>query len=88
MACVLVSFIFRASSVPLDTDAVTDCMNKSLTADTDREYWAYAETGAFRHHGCKCRMGVHDEPTWYFSFMGRKEDMMRFTGSHKRKRED
>lgn len=59
-----------------------------MTADTDREYWSYAERGTFKYFGCKCRIGSHEEPTWYFSFMGRKEDMLKRFGSHKRKRDD
>lgn len=55
-----------------------DCMDKSKakTADYDSDYWSHNsldEDGWDR--GCRVR---HGEPTWYFSFMGRKEDQERF----------
>jgi len=72
-----------------DTDMRLDCMNAPMTADTDREYWSYAERGTYKSsYGRKCRIGSHHEPSWYFSFIGRKETMMQFNGSQKRKRED
>ncbi|KAK0513132.1 hypothetical protein JMJ35_004118 [Cladonia borealis] len=61
-----------------------DCLNRSKPKlkDPDMDYW--------RHHtlkehewitGCRFR---HKQPTWYFSFMGRKEDRDRFMGRRRR----
>lgn len=55
-----------------------DCMDRSKpkTGDVDKDYW--------RHHLLEeddwvtsCRF-PHKQPTWYFSFMGRKEERDRF----------
>lgn len=51
-----------------------DCMDKSKpkTADFDSDYWHHNELDDDEwDRGCRAR---HGEPTWYFSFMGRKED--------------
>jgi hypothetical protein len=37
----------------------------------DEDYWRHNEFGYYRHRGT-CRVS-HGQPTWYFSFMGRKE---------------
>lgn len=55
-----------------------DCMDRSKprTGDTDKDYWQHKElleTAVIR----TCRF-VHKQPTWYFSFMGRREDRERF----------
>lgn len=51
-----------------------DCMDKSKakTANYDSDYWHHndLEEGEW-DSGCRVN---HGEPTWYFSFMGRKED--------------
>lgn len=50
-----------------------DCMSVSKALregrDPDHEYWA---SGRQKKWDSKCRIS-HDEPTWYFSFMGRRE---------------
>lgn len=55
-----------------------DCMDrsKSRSGDTDEDYWQHnnlSETDVIEN----CRF-EHKQPTWYFSFMGRKEDRERF----------
>ena len=63
-----------------------DCMDKTkpVTEDADTDYW---EHDSLRESDfvCHCRI-KHHEPTWYFSFMGRREEMDRFLRS-KRARE-
>ena len=52
-----------------------DCMDrlKPKTGDGDDDYWQHNnfrdEDGWFE--GCRIK---HKQPSWYFSFMGRKED--------------
>ena len=55
-----------------------DCMNASMakTGNSDKDYWKHA--GLKQHEwveGCRVE---HKEPTWYFSFMGRREERDRF----------
>lgn len=49
-----------------------DCMSTSNPNynDSDEEYWAHTDRDIPWDRGC--RVG-HDEPTWYFSFMGKTE---------------
>lgn len=56
-----------------------DCMDRSKpkTGDTDKDYWQHNDLSEDDIiQGCRF---VHKQPTWYFSFMGRKEDRERFT---------
>jgi hypothetical protein len=47
-------------------------MNSSGSAkDVDADYWTHARQENW-DAGCPIR---HGQPTWYFSFMGRKADM-------------
>lgn len=48
-----------------------DCMNKhkAKTYDEDTDYWYHNK---IRQWDQGCRV-THGEPTWYFSFMGRRE---------------
>ena len=60
-----------------------DCMNRSKAklGDVDKDYWQHnnlSEKEIIK--GCRFE---HKQPTWYFSFMGRKEDRERFD-KHKR----
>jgi len=48
-----------------------DCMRTSSIEAEDEDYWRHAEKGYYRSRGT-CRV-PHGQPTWYFSFMGRKE---------------
>ncbi|KAL8828735.1 MAG: hypothetical protein Q9191_002421 [Dirinaria sp. TL-2023a] len=51
-----------------------DCMDKSKskTGDSDSDYWYHNELEENEwDHSCR---ESHGQPTWYFSFMGRKED--------------
>ncbi|OJJ96891.1 hypothetical protein ASPACDRAFT_46419 [Aspergillus aculeatus ATCC 16872] len=51
-----------------------DCMdhtkNLEKGGDRDRDYWAYMLPRDRYDVGCRIK---HGEPTWYFSFMGRRE---------------
>lgn len=49
-------------------------MNISGARDKDDDYWRHNEPGAW---GDKCRI-QHGQSTWYFSFMGRREDRDKF----------
>ena len=56
-----------------------DCMDrtKPVTRDEDMDYWEHDTLGESDSiHGC--RSGVHGQPSWYFSFMGRTEVRNRF----------
>ncbi len=48
-----------------------DCMDASKADDEDRDYWSH---GTPKEHefvyGCRAKR--HSQPTWYFSYMGRK----------------
>lgn len=46
--------------------------------DEDFDYWHHADRGIY-DRACRVK---HGQPTWYFSFMGRKEKMDLF---HKKK---
>lgn len=49
-----------------------DCMDASKADDEDRDYWSH---GTPKEHefvyGCRAKR--HSQPTWYFSYMGRKQ---------------
>ncbi|TVY32541.1 hypothetical protein LOCC1_G008768 [Lachnellula occidentalis] len=48
-----------------------DCINMTKTGDVDNDYWAHDR---MKHWGKSCRIN-HGQPSWYFSFVGRKTDM-------------
>lgn len=52
------------------------CMNssQSKTGDSDEDYWFHDQM-KYWDNGCKFR---HGQPTWYFSFMGRRDMMLKF----------
>ena len=55
-----------------------DCLDRSKPklGDRDNDYWSHVDMDAEDwDRGCRIN---HGEPTWYFSFMGRKEDMGQF----------
>lgn len=55
-----------------------DCLNKSQSklADEHEDYWAHENLREQDYvKGCRVE---HRQPTWYYSFMGRKEDKDRF----------
>ena len=60
-----------------------DCLDKTKprTDDSDIDYWNYQD---FKEDswikGCRI---LHKEPTWYFSFMGRKADREVFLKRHR-----
>jgi len=45
--------------------------SKPKTGDIDQDYWDHDKERNW-DYGCRIR---HGQPTWYFSFMGRKADM-------------
>ncbi|KAI0115833.1 hypothetical protein GGR51DRAFT_502229 [Nemania sp. FL0031] len=53
-----------------------DCMHKFKTEGDDDDYFRHDEPGK---HDQGCRV-EHGQPTWYFSYMGRKELMLRHQG--------
>lgn len=62
-----------------------DCMdkNKAKAGDEDGDYWRHNDFPD-RNLSRNCR-NSHEEPTWYFSFMGRKEDIDRFLREKKKR---
>lgn len=52
-------------------------MYSSKTGDRDKDYWQYVSSKSSTKFGLiydkGCRMD-HDEPSWYFSFMGARKD--------------
>ena len=55
-----------------------DCMDKSnpVTGNADTDYWKHNKLD-MSDFVRDCRI-KHQEPTWYFSFMGRRDAMDRF----------
>ncbi|KAL1871889.1 hypothetical protein Daus18300_004522 [Diaporthe australafricana] len=51
-----------------------DCLTKTKLGSEDADYWNHCLDFEF-DHGCTV---AHAQPTWYFSFMGRPEDMKRY----------
>ncbi|RYP73067.1 hypothetical protein DL769_004304 [Monosporascus sp. CRB-8-3] len=51
-----------------------DCMHKYKTGDKDCDYWNHARAMNFSK-GCRF---PHGEPTWYYSYMGRDDEMKKF----------
>ena len=64
-----------ASSVEKYFDGLClDCLDrsKSKTGSIDKDYWRHHKLTEYEVvHGCRV---PHKQPTWYFSFMGRKEE--------------
>ena len=50
-----------------------DCMKKTKFGSVDEDYWEHDREKVW---SCGCAI-KHEQPTWYFSFMGRKTDMER-----------
>lgn len=61
-------------SATLDLTASTDCMSMSNPkfGDSDSDYWHHNMPRFAWDSNCSI---THGQPTWYFSFMGRKEKM-------------
>ncbi|KAI0013958.1 hypothetical protein F4779DRAFT_639098 [Xylariaceae sp. FL0662B] len=51
-----------------------DCMHKFKTGDEHSDYWEHGRLYEF-DRGCRFK---HGQPTWYFSYMGRREIMSKF----------
>lgn len=60
-----------------------DCMDASKPkfGDADEDYWKHAENRNW-DNGCRIR---HLQPTWYFSFMGRRQKMIEFNSKSRRR---
>lgn len=56
-------------------------MKHSKTEDMDGDYWVHAKPNVHWDHKCRIK---HGEPTWYYSFMGRKEKMEDFNKNKKK----
>ncbi|KAL9597608.1 MAG: hypothetical protein Q9219_005047 [cf. Caloplaca sp. 3 TL-2023] len=59
-----------------------DCLDRSKpkTGDVDVDYWRHATLKEHEWiHGCRF---THKQPTWYFSFNGRKEERDRLIKEH------
>ncbi|EME80059.1 uncharacterized protein MYCFIDRAFT_14959, partial [Pseudocercospora fijiensis CIRAD86] len=54
------------------TGLCLDCMTASKGADADEKYWSHSKPGVNWDQGCAVS---HGQPSWYFSFMGPREDM-------------
>lgn len=53
-----------------------DCMSMSKTGDMNEDYWVHNELREYEIiSGCRFK---HTQATWYFSFMGRKEERDHF----------
>lgn len=50
------------------------------TGDIDEDYWRHDDK---RQWDAGCRIN-HDQPTWYFSFMGRRSIMRKYMDNKKR----
>ena len=64
-----------------------DCLDKSRprTGDSDKDYWRHADLKEDAIVlGCR---RIHRQPTWYFSFMGRKADRDIFLADLRSERE-
>jgi hypothetical protein len=60
-----------------------DCINMTKSGDVDYDYW---EHDLEREWDLGCRIS-HGQPSWYFSFMGRKTDMKNHKKEKKERRE-
>lgn len=54
--------------------------SKPKLGDADEDYWCHASLGVHWDHGCRVK---HQQPTWYFSFMGRKQKMVEWVDSRR-----
>ncbi|KUJ21786.1 uncharacterized protein LY89DRAFT_637739 [Mollisia scopiformis] len=57
-----------------------DCMTMTKTGDIDSDYWDHDRMHEW-DAGCRIQ---HSQPTWYFSYMGRKTDMKNHQKAMKR----
>lgn len=62
-----------------------DCMNKSnpKLGDHHEDYWSHSKLTVPWDYGCRVS---HTQPSWYFSFMGRRQKMTEYTKSRGRGR--
>ncbi|KAI1287747.1 hypothetical protein F5Y03DRAFT_380293 [Xylaria venustula] len=82
----LTAGVRRASSKVRDNfdGLCLDCMHKFKTGDDNCDYFAHDRPGHYDHN-CRVR---HKQPTWYFSYMGRKELMVKHQAQCVRKTRD
>ncbi|CAD6439793.1 edf7e636-9234-4d39-9322-fb10b814c5d1 [Sclerotinia trifoliorum] len=90
-ACSICTFRLRDSTIERTGEQVQDhfdglyldCMNTSKPKDgkdVDRAFWDH---GAFGKYSNGCRV-QHDQPTWYWSFMGRRTQMVAHQAARQR----
>ena len=60
-----------------------DCLIKTKFGNADADYWNHCREFKY-DHGCTVR---HSQPTWYFSYLGRPEDMKQFQKEMKAQQE-
>jgi hypothetical protein len=60
-----------------------DCMKRTKSGDVDDDYWEH-DFEKIWDSGCRIK---HGQPSWYFSFMGRKTDMKNHKQRKKERRE-
>ena len=84
MGCALVSPIRTPSPLWL-TESVLDCMNASdpKLGDADEDYWHHSKLSVHWDAGCRIR---HAQPSWYFSFLGRRHKMVEWMQSLRERR--
>lgn len=75
-----ISSILRTELISYFNGLCLDCMKLTKTGDVHQDYW---EHDIHQEWGTYCRVS-HEQPTWYFSFMGRKTDMMRHKEAKRR----
>ncbi|KXT01768.1 hypothetical protein AC579_8923 [Pseudocercospora musae] len=59
-----------------------DCMTASKGDDAEGKYWSHSKPGVKWDEGCTVN---HGQASWYFSFMGPREDMMEWVKAPKAK---
>jgi hypothetical protein len=52
--------------------------SKPKLGSDDEDYWKHTNLSVGWDHGCRLR---HGQPTWYFSFMGRRAKMIEWNKS-------
>ena len=64
-----------------------DCINssQSKTSSVDDDYWRHATLKGYEIVN-GCRVESHSQPTWYFSFMGRREQMEHYRRENRERR--
>lgn len=59
--------------------------SKPKLGDADEDYWRHSKLGVQWDLGCRVR---HKQPTWYFSFLGRRAKMTNWINRPRNGRDD